>query len=177
MPRRYYRSRKIIVRPKQKWNPVLKEVHVSAAFAQNSTSGVYYNLIENSSDTSVPTPTVIKTGHFKVCIDVTSSNASFIQSAVYVMYVPEGWGLPTEGSNSTSGALLNLPSLHPEWIMCWRTVDVGSAIGGSIQMSSRLKRNLNSGDRIIVIYKAHNLATSASTAGLTIITTYVCRAN
>lgn len=77
------------------------------------------------------------------------------------MFVPQGWGLTDLGS---------IVSEHPEWIMAWSVVDMPVVQANStltetnkFSMSSRLKRNLNSGDRIVFYYIPFVDASSSTT--------------
>lgn len=146
MPRRYYRSRTRVIRPKKKWATNLKQ----AALDGTSPTSV---LVENSVQTSSPTPIVIKSGNFKIqgdfSIHFNTSVASTPQIALVLFFLPQGVPL----DSSTTSAIL---SNHPEWIMGWKQLDTvisttsasANFHASSFSFSSRLKRNLNSGDRI-----------------------------
>lgn len=124
------------------------------SFEVNSSSPIpVANLVINSAQVNTPTPTIIKAGNFKINADITLqyTATSYITHLVaVVVFLPEGLDPLT---NAALGATL---TAHPEYIMAWRQLDTnsisGSAIASSVQsvtFSSRLKRNLNSGDRIV----------------------------
>lgn len=164
MARRYYRRRTVVVRPKKRWATNIKGVN-PAAFAVTNTapSGFAINLVENSVATATPTPTVLKTGNFKIQGDVTilnaTSQAGELSLQIYICYIPQG-------INVTSGTEIeNLILQHPEWIMAWKLCDIGSlAVGAQngFTISSRLKRNLQSGDRVAIMGVARTDLTLAT---------------
>lgn len=166
---RYRRYRRTIIRaPKKKWASNFKDVNMETA----NTSGVaadvfvYKDLAENKSEATSPTPVIIKTGNFKVQGDyyVTNNSTEYTQGhsptgMLYIVYMPEGI-MP----NSPASAQ-NILQNHPEWIMGWRTIDFDtiSIAGGEsvavtkVSLTSRLKRNLNSGDKVICLVLIQNL--------------------
>lgn len=153
MARRYYRRRTVVVRPKKRWATNIKGIN-PAAFdvSPNTANGFAINLVENSVASSAPTPTVLKCGNFKIQGDVTLLNATSqpgeVTLALYVMFVPQG-------INVTNGIEIeNLIGSHPEWILSWKLADIGSLSSGAqngFTFSSRLKRNLQSGDRVALL--------------------------
>lgn len=149
---RYYRRRYTrTIKPKKKWCSNIK-AFVGEAIQYQNTSEFYVtkDLVTNTSDQSSPTPVVIKTGNFKLQMDMTINVgvAGNVEAAIFIMYVPQSITL----TNYTT--ISNYVTCHPEWIMAWRQIDFGSAnAAGSVDtsvitMSSRLKRNLNSGDKV-----------------------------
>ena len=145
--RRYYR-RYVRVAPKKKW--------ASNILVGSVTTSNYATIVENSTQTSTPTPVIVKCGNFKVQGDVMFSTGGSTPTRpvcmnLFLIFCPEGVS-PSDG----------LIGAHPEWIIGWKTVDVGvirstSESGNptsSFSMSSRLKRNLNSGDRIVAILQS-----------------------
>lgn len=159
---RYRRYRRIIVRaPKKKWASNFRDVNMEV---NNTTSAatdvvVYKDLAENKTETTSPTPVIIKAGNFKVqadfyvtVLDPSTTIAGHAPTGIlYVMYWPEGIGVTTPASAQT------LIQNHPEWIIGWRTIDFdslnvsgGQSLGVTrVSLTSRLKRNLNSGDKIV----------------------------
>lgn len=143
--RRYYR-RAIRVVPKKKWATNFKTITCSSS----TTAGKYEILAENKAQAGSPTPTIVKCGNFKVQGDCSVANTASVLGILYlrvfVLYVPEGWSV----SN-----ISQIPEQHPEWIMAWSAVDLPTSAanttsgGNKFSVSSRLKRNLNSGDMIV----------------------------
>lgn len=141
--RRYYR-RSVRTYPKKKWASNLLQGTIGAGTDDSIA------LVSNSSQSATPTPIIVKAGNFKVQGDVTivSSTVTSAVVNVFLLYAPEGIG-------ASSTALTSSLSAHPEWVMGWTTVDAPTISSGSswqgankFSISTRLKRNLNSGDKI-----------------------------
>lgn len=155
---RYYRRRSYtrVVRPKKKWASGYKTIAGAIQTGTGSSFVYNTNLVENSTDSSNPTPVIIKTGNFRVQFDAVLNvgGSGILTARAYVVYIPEGWNLGTTGAEIYLN-IDNIVAQHPEWIMVWRQLDFGNAnASGSVdttvvRMSSRLKRNLNSGDKIV----------------------------
>lgn len=161
MPRYYRRRYTRVVRPKKKWATNMREISLSFPTEQSPTAdfGLYTTLCVNSSETTTqsvvsPTPTIVKTGNYKVQCDLILSNsaASMTDASVFILYVPEGITLGST-VREVYAALTGLVLRHPEWVLAWRQLGADwIASNSSVQrvtFSSRLKRNLNSGDRVI----------------------------
>lgn len=160
---RYYRRRYTrVVRPKKKWASNI------ALFFDNDpvpfANGIAHTtLVKNPAQSSNPTPSIVKTGNFKVSIDslvtypsgtTETANAVF---QFFIAYVPEGW-VQTD--------LNGLITSHPEWILASKTAGGSYAVGAThfsldtVNFSSRLKRNLNSGDSIQLLVTSNTQASS-----------------
>lgn len=154
MPRYYRRRYRTIVRaPKKKWATNIVNFNQDTAGNTAEQFGVV-DLVKNSTQSSNPTPVIIKTGNFKIQGDVyvqPASTGAATEVSLYVMYVPEGITLATAAS---ARALI---MAHPEWILSWKFINaniVNSTAmdnSDSFSFSSRLKRNLNSGDSIQLV--------------------------
>ena len=151
MPRRYYRRRTVAVRPKKKWasNMIIRNYVINS----DNPSPVI-TLVANSLQSGTPTPVIVKAGNFKINADIGvaatagSSGDIGIQLMAVVLYLPEGNGIP---NNTSLGAIVGA---HPEYIMAWRQFDTSTpttstSFAREVVFSSRLKRNLNSGDSIV----------------------------
>lgn len=145
MARRYYKRRTVVVRPRKRW---------ATNFKQGEISGTTDVLVSNASPTSSPTPVILKVGNFKIQGDLTyhfnlEGSSVAPRVTVVVFYLPQG----IEPGASTANGIL---TSHPEWILAWKQLDCsgsatpGTVYGNSFSMSSRLKRNLNSGDRVCI---------------------------
>lgn len=158
MPRRYYRYRpRRGCVSRRKWSPTLIQGNFTLTAGANPTGSTAFHtyvLCANSANqgTNVPVSTIIKVKNFKVVFDITSTSNSFRNNFYAIMFLPQGFV-----------ATANTPQEHPEWIMVWRTIDTTSASSPAyasgirnFQMSSRLTRNLNSGDSIILYQYAVN---------------------
>lgn len=156
---RYRRRYRTIVRaPKKKWATNIVNFNDTTAGSATAQFGAI-KLAENSSQSSRPTPVIVKVGNFKVQGDVfvaAGSNAAQTEISMYVIYVPEGINLPDAATSR------NLILAHPEWVLAWKFVSSNIATAGiptndqSFTFSSRLKRNLNSGDSIYLLCLAQS---------------------
>ena len=164
--RRRYRT--IIKAPRKKWASNFKDVNMETTNPSGVEADVvvFKEMAENKSETTSPTPVIIKTGNFKVQGDyyVKNNSTEYIQGhsptgMLYIMYLPEGIAISSPPNTQT------LIQNHPEWIMGWKTIDFDTiSIGGGdsaavtkISLTSRLKRNLNSGDKVICVVLIQNL--------------------
>nr|ANB82429.1 capsid protein [Porcine serum-associated circular virus] len=143
--KRYYKK----VYPKKRWASNL----LSKALAVTLPNGVASNaststICENAVQSSKPTPTILKFGRVKIKGDVrTNANnaANFTSANVFVVFVPEGVTLTPQVLNS-----------HPEYIMGWTTLSMDS--GNSFSLTTALKRNLNSGDSIQLLFAVDTIS-------------------
>lgn len=157
MPRRYYRRRTVVVRPKKKWasNIVVRSFTVVTNGGQGSAIP-FVPLVSNSTQSTSPTPVVLKCGNFKLNVDLrygtvgSSTQTGSYHLVAFVVFLPEGIA-PV--NNTQMDALIKA---HPEYIMAWKQLEAG-AIGSAaavaqdkVVFSSRLKRNLNSGDQVVL---------------------------
>ena len=151
---RYYRrryTRTIVRAPKKKWATNIIQLSGTPQFDGNNSFHYQFQLCSNKTETTSPSPVIIKTGNFKVQFDLTVNvnAAGVVNARAFVCFVPQG--VPT----TTALDLQNITANHPEWILAWRQLDFGNAnAAGSVdtsvvKFSSRLKRNLNSGDAVL----------------------------
>lgn len=168
MARRYYRRRTITRAPRKKWASNI--VTFTGAMTSNFFSHV---LVTNAAQTASPTPVIVKVGNFKCQLDASymydaPSAANILCMTAYVMYVPEGISV------TTNAAAQDLIAKHPEWIMGWRQFNTDglqaaqTAHTNSVTFSSRLKRNLNSGDSVqlfVVPYVGASVGWSGAVTG------------
>lgn len=155
--RRYYRRSVRVVPAKKKWASNITQITLRQGRPNvgGGPIGNFHPLVSNSAGNSTPTPVIIKTGNFKVQVDAVSSlnltTVSSVNVIVFIAFLPEGYSY--SATDPDSGA--TLMKQHPEWIMAWKQIDFTSSTGqatnnsATANFSSRLKRNLNSGDKII----------------------------
>lgn len=154
----------------KKWSPVLVEI-ASAAITLNPGQTTFggVSICENSNNTqTAPTATVIKVGNTKLSFECETGNGRTyaVSGQMYLMFVPQGL-TPS----------IDYPAQHPEYIMAWRSFNPAGGIS-AVTIQSRLKRNLNSGDKIIIFYKMKNDDTDTTINCLIRgVATYVCCAN
>lgn len=181
MPRRYYSKRTRVVRPRKKWATNFATVGQPVAATMQLTAGQVHTesysnvLVQNTSQSSNPTPVIVKAGNFKIKGDMKLSVRrtqggdmgvpSMTSCVIYIMYVPEGL-------TATAALITN----HPEWIMAWSPVDINmndiTATSNTqnvnkFSFSSRMKRNLNSGDSVVCLLVL-NFATPAGSGNHTV---------
>lgn len=150
--KRYYRK----VYPRKRWASNIKSDHQLVNISPGSTSGTStYVLCQNSQSDVTPTPTILKFGRFRMKGDIRSvaNNAEKVTSVnVFVAYVPEGMAI-----NST------FITRHPEYILGWTTLSMDA--GNSFSLTSTLKRNLNSGDSIQLLFTIDAAVSPTDVAG------------
>ena len=152
---RYRRYRRTIVRaPKKKWASNIVNINSSTSPTSSNSQFSVVSLVTNAVQTSSPTPVIVKSGNFKVQGDsyISASSSGTFSVSLYVIYAPEG--ITINDASSANGVIRS----HPEWVMAWKFIssDYLSTSGGTsnsntFSFSSRMKRNLNSGDSILLI--------------------------
>lgn len=151
---RYYRKRYTrVVKPKKKWASNIKALSLESA--EVASYGGIVELCKNSTQAALPTPVIVKAGNFKVQCDVVAggSDGSLVSMVAYVLYLPEGVDPLLQESHAVHQFIQSTVTNHPEWILAWRQIGYDAVQGTKsvdrVTFSSRLKRNLNSGDRIV----------------------------
>lgn len=144
--KRYYKK----VFPKKRWASNIKSDNVDMTLNTSSTT-VFRDVLlcKNAVQTDYPTPVILKFGRLKLKGDIRYSQtnvAQFTSCNVYCLFVPQG-STPT----------IELISNHPEYLLGWTTVSLDS--GSTFSMTSTLKRNLNSGDGIYVLFSIETTQT------------------
>lgn len=157
---RYYRRRTYtrVVKPKKKWASNYSVLSGDITYGGSSSFFYFIDLAKNSTESSNPTPVVVKTGNFRVQFDLTLNvgTSGAVSARAYIIYVPQGWNFGSSNELLYTG-FTQIVEQHPEWIMMWRQLDFGNANAqGSVdtsvvRMSSRMKRNLNSGDKVMFL--------------------------
>lgn len=150
-----------------KWSPHLIQELMSVGLDSAGQFGSYQLLSKNTSDNTTPTPSVIKVKNFRVSVDTsTAYSTNYVQYLnAYIIFIPEGVSISKE-----------TPTQHPEWILAWKSLnEITNTNAQSITLSSRLARNLNSGDAIYLLFTG----SISQAANYTFYTTssYVSRAN
>lgn len=184
MRRRYYRSRRVY--PKPKWAICTNQMSfsVTAATATSftvSSSTIISNPSRNdASGGSVNTASqILKAGRVKFK-GVILTGMSAYQSALFsIMYIPEGIN-PSSVTTPLSSLGSSIFYTHPEWIMGWTRIDyTNAAQKNEVSITSRLKRNLNPGDKImLIVYNFNNASSgSAQTIDITGTCSYCVRSN
>ncbi|AXV43455.1 putative capsid protein [Porcine serum associated circular DNA virus 1] len=154
MPR-YYKYRRSYVKkvyPRKRWCSNLKSGTLVLTLPTTGTSANgTYDVCSNSANGAVPNPVIVKFGRFKIKGDVRYSSSiagSITSGMLYVVFVPEGNVLNYD-----------LIQYHPEYILGWTYLSMDS--GNSFTITSPLKRNLNSGDKISMYFAVDTTTTPA----------------
>lgn len=174
---RYYRRRyRTIVRaPKKKWCSNIKNVSFNKQNTGSSAGNIVDQMVlaHNSTEINTPTPIIVKTGNFKLQADfhvyystTITDFATQAYARLFIIYIPEG----VMPSSPTYLNMSPIITSHPEWILAWKYFDVTQgaispntvADGTKISMSSRLKRNLNTGDSIYAVFLMDSLPAGAT---------------
>lgn len=182
MPKKAF-ARRTYYRPK--WSLNVTNV-LCTADAVNATqiSIAQNSLIQNPSrtrstgDLNSVSSAILKAGRVRFK-GVISSTMNAGQSAIIALiYLPE---LINASATAFSYASIGDTVFysHPEWVMAWTRVDfTNAAQRNEVSLYSRLKRNLNPGDRIALILMNVNASNAAAPSiDLTGTCTYVVRNN
>lgn len=119
----------------------------------------------------------MKTGRFKFKGIIPASNNQFSYT-VFIAYVPEGFSV-TQGAVNDQ----NIFYQHPEWVIGWTRKDYyTNSQSNEISITSRLKRNLNTGDQIVIFCMVNNTGDdehnfTGPVFVLQGVLSYCCRAN
>lgn len=155
MPR-YYKYRRYYKRvyPKKRWASNITTKNTLVTLGNSVTAAdAHETICSNSVQGSTPTPTILKFGRLKVKGDIRTdlnANANYVSGIMYVVYVPQG--MPVDNL---------LIQQHPEYILGWTQISLDS--GNSFSFSSTLKRNLNSGDSISIVFLVNSVNSVAAT--------------
>lgn len=168
MSKRYSRSKRVY--PKQKWSINATEVNLSLRnVASANFSNNTVNLAVNPSRTSASGATqtngtsILKVGRFKFRGVLNVAAPNYCSVLAFIAYVPEGYSINTTNGITIENIGQQLFYQHPEWVMAWTRKDYVSAEqSNEISLTTRLKRNLNPGDSIIMCCMVINTSTGQS---------------
>lgn len=191
MSKRYTYRRYRRTYPKQKWQLSLVEP-TAFNFSPVMTAQTFVAKHSNICQTVVPTDAtaasvvsannIVKTGNFRVkgSFNIGGTDTDRLSIIIYVIFVPQGID-PDNTGVSTTNLATSIFYSHPEWVLCWTRRDMdNSTDNDDFSMSSRLKRNLNSGDSVklgILIMNNTNSNLSAVSVRLSSTVQYAARAN
>ena len=153
---RYYKYRRAYskrVYPRKRWASNIETDNTLVTLASGS-KGAYQShlLCQNSSQSATPTPVIVKFGRLKVKGDVRTDVASdnnYVSGTMYVLFCPQGMSVdPT------------LIEQHPEYIIGWTQISLDS--GNTFSFTSSLKRNLNSGDMISILFHVNSVNSTSN---------------
>lgn len=156
--RRYYR--RYVKAAKKKWASNTMEINMAGATINGLTfSAVGQGILQNGDRISTSaagiksSAQILKTGRFRFKGVITSQIATGLSLLYFITYIPEGALTLFTGSGQLS-SLGNFGFYtHPEWVMAWGRKDFTAASqSNEISLTTKLKRNLNSGDAIYLIF-------------------------
>ena len=147
MQRYRYKKSYRKVYPRKRWaSNIFTENNIVTVLASQKTAWASTTICSNSPQTAVPTPVIVKFGRCKVKGDVRTdldNGNNFVSGIMYLVYVPEG--MP----------IADVIKLHPEYIIGWTQISLDS--GNTFSFTSSLKRNLNSGDKIGIMFQVNSV--------------------
>lgn len=156
---KYRRYRKYSRRAHGKWSPNITRLGPNTFnIGGQSREHVIHTLIENPVYENTKANNVLRTKNVECTIEFESpanTGSIFLESCTaYIMFLPEGYIT----NNDT-------PIQHPEWIMAYQffgspmaEYDEPQTLKPLKRIRSRLSRNLNTGDRIVLFIEGTNTA-------------------
>lgn len=147
--KRYYKK----VYPRKRWASNIYTTNTLVTLSSGSKEAYdSYLLCANSSQNATPTPVMIKFGRLKLKGDVRTDLASdnnYVSGTMYVVFCPQGM--------TVNPALIEN---HPEYIIGWTQISLDS--GNTFSFTSSLKRNLNSGDSISILFRVDSVNSTSN---------------
>lgn len=164
MPRRYTKRTVIIRKPKVKWSPHM-EAYNDELLITGKLESVPIVIAANNTDSHIPTVPVIQVTRINVQAQLGSGNMAGLDWYAYLVFVPENTTL------STTNEWLSFIFAHPEYLMARKIVESSNAVTNTsitLNMSTRLRRNLNSGDQIQLLLVARSITDNTTSHTLPI---------
>lgn len=158
MPRRYTTKRTVIIRkPKIKWSPHM-EAYTDELLMSSDLQSVPITIAKNNTDSHIPSVPVLQVTRINVQAQVGSGNLAGLDWFAYLVFVPETMDTPL----TDTGKWLAYVYAHPEYLMARKIIESSNAVTNTsiaLRMTTRLKRNLNSGDQIVLLLVARAIGT------------------
>lgn len=162
---RYRRRRLTYRRKRHSWSTRIFNFSGAQSVAQGQQYIIYYNLCQNPAQTNDTISQKYTVKNIDISVELESEDTNgqlYINNLQYfVCFIPQGY-VPT----GVPSAYADVPYNHPEWIMAHRYIgtptnrqDPGYA---PTRIRSRLSRNLDTGDRIVLIILGNNTSTQAN---------------
>ena len=113
-------------------------------------------LVENIAGNQNFVPPVLKIAHFKSAISCTTINVpanTLVALKFVLMYLPQGvnFNYGTDQRNQVNFNIEGTYAEHPEWVLAEKIARPATDDISMVYLSTPIKKNLNSGDRIILI--------------------------
>lgn len=140
----------------------MKSGNASQTLLNNKSEQIAaYDLVSNSVESATPAPSIVKFARFKMTGTCSTSVAvtnigNLFYARLFIVYCPQSY-VYDEYSKITA---------HPEYIIAHRDLTLNPAQRTSFTLSSRLKRNLNSGDKIQYVIAIGKESTLTGSVGL-----------
>ena len=188
MARRRYYYRRYVRAAKKKWAANTVEVRVlsSTQVLTSNYSCLIQSIVQNgtrissAASSTQSTMQILKTSRFRFRGVVSTTVSTGVSLLYYIAYLPEGIS-PAYAATSlpTNDLGESLFYSHPEWVMAWGRRDfIDASQSNELSLTTKLKRNLNSGDQIVFICQWINLSSAAvSTPPVVGTISYMCCAN
>lgn len=120
-------------------------------------------LIENLASGNTFVPPILRVSHLSCSISIPpialNAIAHIISFRFFMVYIPEGYNTfyswPAVANSPTTYNVLGTLADHPEWILAEKTMSPLTNGGTTVSLGTRLKRNLNSGDKICLMIVAN----------------------
>lgn len=152
------------VQPKQKYTGFYDNQVAFVSTATDALAFTNFSLVRNLSNFGAFAPPIQKIKHLKCTIDIPRLALDFriFYIDVYVMYLPQGslnLSRPSAAPDvNNAGAHYFADSTpfiknHPEWILARSTGIASSTDISRIHLSTKLTRNLNTGDEIAIFFQ------------------------
>lgn len=164
MPRRYTKRTVIIRKPRVKWSPHM-EAYSDELLISNNLQSVVIAIAANNNDSHIPAVPVVQVTRINIQAQLGSGQLSGMDWYAYLVFIPENTTL------SSTSQWIDYIYAHPEYLMARKIVESDNAMDNTsvaLSMSTRLKRNLNSGDKIYLLLVARVLGTVSGSKTLPI---------
>lgn len=162
MPRRYSKRTIIVRKPKVKWSPHMETVDYQVTMASGSHFVFYPHVVAaNATDSHLPSVPVVQATRINFQGQLGISGITSFDWFVYIIYVPEGM----DAGLATVDNWIAFINQHPEYIMVRRIVepgDISQNASTTVSIQTRMKRNLNSGDQVVLLFIGHSSSTPSS---------------
>lgn len=168
MPRRTTKRTIIVRKPKVKWSPHMETVDYTVTLSSGSNFTFYPHVVAaNATDSHLPSVPVVQVTRINFQGQLGTAGTANLDWFAYLMYIPEGM----DAGLATVDNWIAFINQHPEYIMNRRIIEPGDTANNTtatISMQTRMKRNLNSGDQVVLLLIAHSLTAPSSARNISI---------
>ena len=155
--RRYYR--RYVRAAKKKWASNTTDIQITGVTVPASSfyatgQGILQNgdRINTAAGGIKSTAQILKSGRFKFRGTINVNVSSNVSLLYFITYVPEGAVTLFTGTGTLDSFGNYGFYAHPEWVMAWGRKDyLNTSQSNELSLTTKLKRNLNSGDAVFLI--------------------------